>query len=186
MSLITLPFARPIARLTSGLFGLWPLSLTLLVLRLTLALPFWKSGLTKWDGWFTLSFGAMALFTDEYKLHWFGAEYPFPYPEWMALASAVGEVTLPVLLVLGLFTRYAAFGILVMTAIIQLTYPDGWQNFHLPWAAMAMAIFTFGGGKIALDWLLGLDREPRRRPISNEDEPLGVPSPLAGKGKAGG
>jgi putative oxidoreductase len=66
MSLITLPFAPPIARLTSGLFGLWPLSLTLLVLRLTLALPFWKSGLTKWDGWFTLSFGATALFTDEY------------------------------------------------------------------------------------------------------------------------
>jgi putative oxidoreductase len=64
--------------------------------------------------------------------------------------------------VLGLFTRYAAFGILVMTAIIELTYPDGWQNFHLPWAAMAMAIFTFGGGKIALDGLLGLDREPRR------------------------
>ena len=146
------------ARLTSTLFGYWPQWLTLLVLRLTLALPFWKSGLTKWDGWFTLSFGATALFTDEYKLHLFGAEYPFPYPEWMALASAVGEVTLPVLIAFGLLTRYAALGILAMTAVIQLTYPDGWQNFHLPWAAMAMALISFGGGRLSLDAALGLDR----------------------------
>jgi putative oxidoreductase len=157
-----LAIATPFARLTAFSFGLWPASLTMLVLRLTLALPFWKSGLTKWDGWFTISFGAKALFTDEYKLHWFGAQYPFPYPEWMALASAVGEIALPLLLAFGLFTRYAALGILAMTAIIQLTYPDGWQNFHLPWAAMALAILTFGGGKIALDYLLGLDRDPMR------------------------
>jgi len=162
MSPIAVPFAQPFARLTTGLFGLWPASLTLLALRVALALPFWKSGLTKWDGWFTLSFGATALFTDEYKIHWFGAQYPFPQPEWMALASAIGEVTLPVLLVLGLLTRYAAAGILAMTAIIELVYPDAWENFHLPWAAMAMALLTFGGGKVALDWAFGLDREPKR------------------------
>ncbi len=80
----------------------------------------------------------------------------------MALASAVAELALPALLVLGLLTRYAAAGILFMTAIIELTYPDGWRNFHLPWAAMALAIVSFGGGKIALDWALGLDREPKR------------------------
>ena len=162
MSQLALPFSQPISRLTSGLFGLWPQSITLLVLRLTLALPFWMSGLTKWDGWFTLSFGATALFTDEYKIHWLGGEYPFPYPQQMALASAIAEVALPVLLVLGLATRWAALGLLGMTAIIQLTYPDGWRNFHLPWAAMELAILTFGGGKIALDWWLGIDREPKR------------------------
>jgi hypothetical protein len=27
----------------------------------------------------------------------------------------------------------------------------------LPWAAMALAIMTFGPGKIALDYILGLD-----------------------------
>ena len=160
--LVPVPFAPQFSRLTAGLFSLWPQSLTLLVLRLTLALPFWLSGLTKWDGWFTLSFGATALFTDEYKLHWFGAEYPFPYPEWMALASGIGEVTLPLLLAFGLLTRYSAAGLLVMTAVIQLTYPDGWKNFHLPWAAMAMALLTFGGGKFSLDWIFGLDREPKR------------------------
>ena len=160
MSLVTVPLAPTFSRLTSGLFGLWPHSLTLLVLRVTLALPFWASGLTKWDGWFTLSFGATALFTDEYKLHILGREYPFPYPEQMALASGVAEIALPILLVLGLFTRYAAFGIVAMTAVIQLTYPDGWRNFHLPWAAMAFALVSFGGGRISLDALLGLDRKP--------------------------
>jgi putative oxidoreductase len=162
MSQIAVPFAPPLSRFTAGLFGFWPQSLTLLVLRLTLAMPFWASGLTKWDGWFALSFGATALFNDEYKIHWFGAQYPFPYPNEMALASAIAEVTLPVLLVLGLATRYAAAGLLAMTAIIQLTYPDGWRNFHLPWAAMAMALLTFGAGKVSLDWVFALDREPKR------------------------
>ena len=49
---------NPLARFTFRVLGLFPISLTMLVLRVTLALPFWKSGLTKWDGWFTLSFGA--------------------------------------------------------------------------------------------------------------------------------
>ena len=159
---LTIPYAEPVARLTDRLFGLWPASLTLLLLRLTLALPFWKSGLTKWDGWFTLSFGATALFTDEYKLHLFGAEIPFPYPEQMALASALAETILPILLVLGLGTRFAALGLLGMTAVIQLVYPDGWQNFHLPWAAMALALVSFGGGRLSLDAVLGLDRAPGR------------------------
>jgi hypothetical protein len=52
---------NPLARFTFRVFGLFPISLTMLVLRVTLALPFWRSGLTKWDGWFTLSFGAKAL-----------------------------------------------------------------------------------------------------------------------------
>lgn len=155
--------ANALARITGALFGLVPVSLTLLALRFALAVPFWKSGMTKWDGYFTLSFGARQLFVDEFKLHWLGAEYPFPYPELMATLSAVGEITLPVLLALGLATRYAALGLLAMTAIIQLTVPDGWANFHLPWASMALAIMTFGPGKAALDYVFGLDRVARAR-----------------------
>ena len=50
-----------------------------------------------------------------------------------------------------------------MTAVIQLTYPDGWQNFHLPWAAMALAIMAFGPGAFSLDRMIGLDDlSPRR------------------------
>jgi hypothetical protein len=63
---------NPFDGFTFCLFGLFPISLTMLVLRVTLALPFWKSGLTKRDGWFTLSFGAKTLFSDEFKLHLFG------------------------------------------------------------------------------------------------------------------
>ena len=41
-----------------------------------------------------------------------------------------------------------------MTAIIQITVPEGWANFHLPWAAMALTLVVFGGGRIGLDGLL--------------------------------
>ena len=72
--------SNPIARLTGALFGLIPAWLPLLLLRLTLARPFFASGLTRWDGWFTLSFGTKILFEQDYKLHVFGSEIPFPMP----------------------------------------------------------------------------------------------------------
>jgi putative oxidoreductase len=147
----------PIARLTSVVFGLVPAWLPLLVLRLALARPFFASGLTRWDGWFTLSFGAKILFEQEYKLHIFGSEIPFPMPDVVAAMASTAEIVLPILLTFGLLTRWAALGLLVMTGIIQLTYPDGWANFHLYWAALALAIVTFGPGAISLDWLIGLD-----------------------------
>ena len=161
MALVAVPLSQPVARLTGGLFGLWPQSLTMLVLRITLAMPFWRAGGTDWDGWFTLSFGVKARFAD-LMLHILGKEYPLPNPDLMALGASLAEVILPVLLVLGFATRYAALALLIMTGVIQLTFPDGWREYHLPWAAMAMAILTFGGGKIALDYVLGLDREPKR------------------------
>ena len=79
---------------------------------------------------------------------------PYPFPYLAAYVAGIAEIVLPILLVLGLCTRFAALGILVMTAIIQLTVPEGWANFHLPWAAMALTLVVFGGGKIALDTLL--------------------------------
>jgi putative oxidoreductase len=149
--------SNPIARLTSLVFGLVPAWLPLLVLRLTLARPFFASGLTRWDGWFTLSLGTKVLFAQDYKLHIFGVEIPFPAPELTATMASTAEIVLPILLAFGLLTRWAALGLLCMTGIIQLTYPDGWANFHLYWAAMALAILTFGPGAISLDRLLGLD-----------------------------
>jgi putative oxidoreductase len=151
-----------IARFTQSLFGIIPLFLTMLALRFALATPFWFSGLTKWDGFLTLSFGAKTLFAEEFRLHIFGAQIPYPAPELMAALSGVAEIAFPIMLVLGLGARYAALGLLAMTAIIQLTVPDGWANFHLLWAAMALAIMTFGPGPIALDYVLGLDSSSRR------------------------
>jgi len=51
-------------------------------------------------------------------------------------------------------TCLAALGLLAMTAVIQLTVPEGWANFHLPWAAMALALVAFGGGAASLDRLI--------------------------------
>lgn len=129
-------------------------SLAGLVLRLALAVPFWRSGVNKWDGFLQLNDVAIFLFASEFKLHLPGGPYPFPFPELMAYASGTAEILLPVLLVLGLATRFAAFGLLVMTLIIQLTVPDGWP-IHLTWAAMALAILAIGPGRLALDALLG-------------------------------
>lgn len=132
-----------------------PQSVSLLILRIALAVPFYRSGVTKWDGFLSLSPSARILFSEEFKLHIFGAQIPYPAPVLMATLAGIGEIVLPILLVLGLFTRFAALGILVMTIIIQLTIPTGWANFHLPWAAMALVLMSFGSGKIALDTLLG-------------------------------
>ena len=49
-----------------------PRCIPLLVLRLALAVPFYKSGLTKWDGFLNLSAGAEFLFFSEFKLHILG------------------------------------------------------------------------------------------------------------------
>jgi len=132
-----------------------PRSLPLLALRVALAVPFFLSGLTKWDGFLHLSAGAHFLFEEEFKLHIFGSEFAYPFPTVMATAAGIGEIMLPIFLVLGLGTRFAALGLLAMTAVIQLTIPDGWANFHLPWAAMALTLVVFGGGRIGLDRFLG-------------------------------
>ncbi len=126
----------------------------LLTTRLALAVPFFASGLTKWDGVGRLSAGALYLFREEFRLHLFGAEFAYPFPAAMAFAAGTAEIVLPILLVAGLATRWAALGLLAMTAVVQLTVPDGWANFHLPWAAMALVLVVFGGGRAGCDALL--------------------------------
>jgi putative oxidoreductase len=127
-----------------------PHTLVQLALRIALAVPFWRSGILKWDGFLQIGDTAVTLFTDEFMLHLPGGPYPFPAPMLMAILSGIAEVTLPCLLVLGLATRFAAFCLLLMTAIIQLTIPDGWP-LHLTWAAMALAIMSGGPGSLSVD-----------------------------------
>jgi len=124
------------------------------VLRIALAVPFFKSGLTKWDGFLSLSPAATFLFEEEFKLHIFGEAYDFPLPTAFAYLDSIAEIMLPVLLVVGLATRFSALGLLVMTGVIQLVVPEGWANFHLPWAGLALAIVALGPGALSLDNLL--------------------------------
>lgn len=138
-----------------------------LFLRVALALPFFKSGLTKWDGFLSLSPTASFLFEEEFKLHLFGHAYDLPAPDVLAFASGTAEIIFPILLILGLGTRWSALGLLGMTAVIQLIVPDGWANFHLPWATMAIALIAIGPGRLSLDYLIHLiaNRASRHLPV---------------------
>ena len=48
------------------------------MLRLALAVPFWKSGILKWNGFLQLNDTAVTLFTDEFMLHLPGGPYHYP------------------------------------------------------------------------------------------------------------
>lgn len=140
---------RCIGRMESVARGVAPL-----LLRIALALPFFRSGLTRWDGFLSISGGTLYLFENQFKLHVLGAAISLPAPDALAFAVAVAEIVLPALLVAGLATRFAALALLVMTGVIQLVFPDGWANFHLYWASLAVAIVALGPGPLSLDRLI--------------------------------
>src|SRR3984885_2606893 len=129
-------------------------SLVQFVMRVALAVPFWRSGILKWDGFLKLNDTAVTLFTDQFMLHLPGGTYHYPVPAVMAFLSGCGEILFPVLLVMGFATRFAALGLLVMTAIVELTVPDGWP-IHITWAAMALGLMAYGPGGAPLDHMLG-------------------------------
>jgi putative oxidoreductase len=125
---------------------LFPLSLLLLVQRLGIAAVFFMSGRTKIaeGSWFTLDDGAFELFRTDYAL-------PFIPPVPATYAATTAEHLFPILLVLGLFTRISAGGLLVMTAVIEIfVYPDAWPT-HLSWAGLLLPLIALGGGKLSLD-----------------------------------
>ncbi len=122
------------------------------VARIAVALPFLRSGFTRWDGFLSISPATDYLFEEQFKLHIFGRLYGFPAPDVLAFLVGSAEIVLPSLLLIGLATRFAAFGLLLMTAVIQLVFPDGWMNFHLYWAALALAVMALDPGKLSLDY----------------------------------
>jgi putative oxidoreductase len=123
-----------------------PSSLILLVQRLGIAAVFFMSGRTKVDGLLTVNESAFELFRYEYAL-------PLIPPEAAAYAATYSEHIFPLLLALGLFTRFSATALLVMTLVIQVfVYPDAWPT-HLSWAGLLLPLVAFGGGKLSLDRL---------------------------------
>ena len=72
--------------------------------------------------------------------------------------STYAEHLFPVLIVLGLFTRVSALGLLGMTLVIQLfVYPDAWPT-HLSWAGLLLYLVIRGPGRVSLDRALGLEK----------------------------
>ncbi len=120
-----------------------------LVARLSIAAIFFQSGLTKVEGFLTITDGTYELFQTEYKL-------PLVPPEIAAHMSAYVETFVPMLLVLGLATRLSAFVLLGMTTIIEIfVYPDAWPT-HLSWAAILLYLIARGGGRVSADHVLGV------------------------------
>ncbi len=120
-----------------------PYTFLAITLRLAVATVFWNSAMTKLANWDT----AVALFVDDYKL-------PLLPPELVAYLAVSIELTTPVLLVVGLFTRVAAFALLGMTAVIEIfVYPLAWPT-HIQWAAMLLVLLCRGPGRLSVDhWL---------------------------------
>ncbi|NML61002.1 DoxX family protein [Massilia sp. RP-1-19] len=123
-----------------------PDALLLLVARFGIATIFWMAGRTKVQG-FTIRPLTYELFRSEYAL-------PVISPELAAQLATGAEHLLPLLLVLGLFTRPAALALLGMTAVIQLlVYPSAWPA-HLSWAGLLLPLIAKGGGAWSLDSLI--------------------------------
>ena len=120
----------------------------LLVLRLPIAIVFWRSGRAKVEGW-----NIFSVKDSQYFL--FREEFGMPLPELTAHLTAIAEHILPILLVLGLFTRLSALGMFIMTMVIQFfVFPDAWLGAHMFWAVILFAVIAFGPGPVSLDRLL--------------------------------
>lgn len=136
-------------------FDLIPPGAISLALRVFPALVFWQSGRTKVEGLLTIKDSTWFLFKEEYAL-------PVIPSDLAAILATTAEHVLPVLMILGLFTRLSALGLLAMTAVIQIfVYPDAWVT-HGLWAAALLALIARGPGRLSLDAVLGLDHGPAR------------------------
>ena len=114
--------------------------------RIFPAAVFWQSGQTKVAGW-GLKPSAVALFEHEYRL-------PLIDPAVAACLSAVAEHVFPILLVIGLASRFSALALLVMTLVIEVfVYPDAWPT-HGVWAACFLLVIARGPGLLSLDHLI--------------------------------
>ena len=123
------PFMRRIEAVRSVLNSV-PYTVLALPLRAAIATVFWNSGTTKLASWDT----TLELFSEEYKV-------PL-------------ELSMPMLLVLGLCTRGAALVLLGMTTVIEIfVYPQAWPT-HIQWAAMLLVLLCRGPGACSLDALL--------------------------------
>ena len=114
-----------------------------LALRLYLANVFWKAGLTKIASWDT----TLALFSDEYRVPLLSADAA------AVLATGI-ELTLPVALVIGLYTRTSAAALFVFNLIAALSYPDisdaGIVQ-HTYWGTLLLVVASHEGTTASLD-----------------------------------
>jgi putative oxidoreductase len=135
---------------------------------------FWTSGLTKFDGPFTLSDGAYAqIFPKAFEAVGYDSAQLGPLHTLIALAGGWAELVLPTLIVLGLMTRLAALGMVGFVIVQSLTDVFGHMVdastigawFDAPsdalildqralWMMLLLTLVIKGSGPISIDRLL--------------------------------
>lgn len=122
-----------------------------LAIRLYMANIFFNSGWMKFQNYLNDDWGSTVyLFEDIHPV-------PGLSPDIAAIMGTGGEIILSVLLAFGLFGRFAAAGLLMMTITIQYLIPEsyGLQNeMHYLWMFLFLSILIRGAGKISLDTIL--------------------------------
>jgi putative oxidoreductase len=118
-----------------------------LALRLWLANAFFKSGLTKIKNWDS----TLYLFSDVYQV-------PLLNPDVAAYLATGAELGLPVLLVLGLLTRFAAAGLFILNGVAVISYYSELSEAgllqHEMWGMGLLVLLIFSRSALALDtWL---------------------------------
>jgi putative oxidoreductase len=129
----------------------WLTSPLLFVTRVYVAWQFLKSGWLKAMDWETTRF----LFEEEYHV-------PLVPPVVAAIGGTFGELFFPVLLILGLLTRYAAAGLFVVNIVAVVSYAhvllgEGFEaalGQHYLWGFMLLVVLVLGPGRLAMDELL--------------------------------
>lgn len=133
----------------------------LLVLRFTLALILWPHGAQKVLGWFGGAGwdGTYQTFTEKMGI-----------PPLLARVAMLTEFCAPICLVLGLFTRVAALGVMIMMLVamtkhIKNGYFANWSGkkagegieFHVLYAGAALALLLTGPGPWSIDaWFMDI------------------------------
>jgi putative oxidoreductase len=115
-------------------------------LRLYLANVFFKSGLTKIKTWDS----TLYLFNDVYQV-------PLLSPETAAYLATGAELGLSVLLVLGLFGRFAAAGLSVLNVVAVISYSELSEagiNQHLSWGIMLGVLLLLSRWQWSADFWL--------------------------------
>jgi putative oxidoreductase len=125
-----------------GLLERVPYTLLALLLRVGAAAVFWLSGQAHLANWDT----TIEQFTEDYKV-------PLLPPDIAAYMAVSIEVAMPVLLVIGFFTRAAALVLIGMTTVIEVfVYPQAWPT-HIQWVAMLLVLLCRGPGTLSFDHL---------------------------------
>ncbi len=122
----------------------FPLSILQLAMRIAVGSVFFRAGLLKYNSWEV----TLLLFRDEYRV-------PVLDPMVAARIAMIQELTVPILLFLGLATRLATLPLLGAIAVIQtFVYPNAWTD-HLLWGSVLVFLLTRGPGVFSLDYLIG-------------------------------